>query len=1103
MSTLADELALRAFREVDFNWAVRLEDVWRDPVGDVPNLHQNARLEIVGELEHLHHQNNDGSPLGRFIVGEAGSGKTHLLGAIRRAAAQHGFGFILVDMTDVRDFWETVAQGYLNSLQVPYVDGKPQFAFLLEKMIARIPLKHDVVKALHLLSVHRTEQLKRNIRGVLALLQKTFPRQAQAHQDTIRALICLNSESFDIRSSGMTWLQSVELDDEMRKLLQFTKAREEPREIVRALSWIISLAGPSVVAFDQLDPIVHQVARQTAPHDLEEQNAARLIIDRIGNGFAAIRDVTSKTLVIVSCLEASLQVLTGEVLKSNLDRYHPPMRLRWDTPDFPSTAVYRHLIEARLAEAYRKVGWTPPYPTWPFAMSAIEALQGQSPRRLLQLCDAHRRRCVEAGVITELTSFTRAGVTDAVPVHAFENLDQEFQAQRGKTDFDALRSEKNEEDLLGAIYQTAYQCLVFENEPALPENVFAYVDQNFGGGNAMRPLHARLRIQFQSEGDREEHFCVRALLRTQHRAFKVRLQAAMTESGIDKKLSFRKLTMIRFGDPPGGVETKNLLKKFDNFGGRFHCPSDDELRTLSALHTMARAKYSQWTAWLADRKPVSRVGLGHVLAPGSVFDGVFSSDREGEAPAEPVHRGSAGASPSRSVSAVTLPAPVKAVEVVAVKSMPAKAAPSPAPPGDIFLGHRLVGETLRQAVFLPVPLLEKHTFVVAGAGSGKTVLLKRIVEEAALAGIPSIVIDGANDLSTLGDRRPSLPADFSEGERDQAERYFENADVVIWTPGVERGNPLQLNPLPDFSAVAGDAEAVEESVEIAVDGLADLIATGSPAVRNKKIGVLRSILRYFAKDGGGNLEALIALLREPPGEALLGIDREMKLARDLSDTLRVSRENNPLLRSAGTALDPATLFGDAQPNGKTRVSVINLAGLNGAANQQQFLNQLGMTLFDWAKKHPSPPNRALRGLFILDEAKDFVPSRTTSACKRSLMRCAAQLRKYHIGMVFATQSPKDLENTIIQNCSTQFYGKVSSPVAIETVRELMRLKGGTGNDISNLSAGVFYLHNADADYKTPTKIKVPLCVSHHRANAPDANEIIAMAVRSDSLKNQA
>jgi DNA helicase HerA-like ATPase len=86
-------------------------------------------------------------------------------------------------------------------------------------------------------------------------------------------------------------------------------------------------------------------------------------------------------------------------------------------------------------------------------------------------------------------------------------------------------------------------------------------------------------------------------------------------------------------------------------------------------------------------------------------------------------------------------------------------------------------------------------------------------------------------------------------------------------------------------------------------------------------------------------------------------------------------------------------------------------------------------LFSWIKKNPDPGGRALRGLLVIDEAKDFVPSSQASVCKESLMRLAAQARKYHLGLIFATQNPKDIENRIVGNCSTHFYGKVNAPAA--------------------------------------------------------------------------
>ena len=72
------------------------------------------------------------------------------------------------------------------------------------------------------------------------------------------------------------------------KELNFQKRNLAPREIVRSLSWLMSLTGPTVLAFDQLDPIVHQVARQTTIENADEQNTARWIIDQIANGLGAL-----------------------------------------------------------------------------------------------------------------------------------------------------------------------------------------------------------------------------------------------------------------------------------------------------------------------------------------------------------------------------------------------------------------------------------------------------------------------------------------------------------------------------------------------------------------------------------------------------------------------------------------------------------------------------------------------------------------------------------------------------------------------------------------------------------------------------------------------
>ncbi len=84
--------------------------------------------------------------------------------------------------------------------------------------------------------------------------------------------------------------------------------------------------------------------------------------------------------------------------------------------------------------------------------------------------------------------------------------------------------------------------------------------------------------------------------------------------------------------------------------------------------------------------------------------------------------------------------------------------------------------------------LRRHTAIFAGAGSGKTVLIRRLVEECALRGVSAIVLDPNNDLARLGDRWPEPPLAWSEGDAAKAGEYLANTEVVIWTPGRSAGD---------------------------------------------------------------------------------------------------------------------------------------------------------------------------------------------------------------------------------------------------------------------------------------------------------------------------
>ena len=73
---------------------------------------------------------------------------------------------------------------------------------------------------------------------------------------------------------------------------------------------------------------------------------------------------------------------------------------------------------------------------------------------------------------------------------------------------------------------------------------------------------------------------------------------------------------------------------------------------------------------------------------------------------------------------------------------------TPARPRTITLG---TGFDDGEPVRLELESLRKHTAIFAGSGSGKTVLIRRLIEECALQGVSTIVLDPNNDLARLGD----------------------------------------------------------------------------------------------------------------------------------------------------------------------------------------------------------------------------------------------------------------------------------------------------------------------------------------------------------------
>jgi hypothetical protein len=166
----------------------------------------------------------------------------------------------------------------------------------------------------------------------------------------------------------------------------------------------------------------------------------------------------------------------------------------------------------------------------------------------------------------------------------------------------------------------------------------------------------------------------------------------------------------------------------------------------------------------------------------------------------------------------------------------------------------------------------------------------------------------------------------------------------------------------------------------------------------------------------------------------------------------------------------------------------------GLANDQQkagFVSQLQMAMFAWIKRNPAG-DRPLGGLLVMDEAQNFAPSGRSVVSLQSTLALSSQARKYGLGLVFATQSPRGLHNNIPGNAATQFYGLLNSPNQIAIAKEFARVKGGYVSDISRLRAGNFY---AALEGSAFHKITTPWCLSHHPHSPLTTEEVLELARR--------
>jgi len=413
--------------------------------------------------------------------------------------------------------------------------------------------------------------------------------------------------------------------------------------------------------------------------------------------------------------------------------------------------------------------------------------------------------------------------------------------------------------------------------------------------------------------------------------------------------------------------------------------------------------------------------------------------------------------------------------------------------------------TNTQVIYDPADLTT-HAVVTGMTGSGKTGLCIALLEEAALKGIPAIIIDPKGDLTNLLLHFPNLaPQDFqpwidSEMARragktlDQVAMEASNswrnglkewgipqervlalknaAEFAIYTPGSDSGIPVSV-----LSSLAVPEIPWKENREILRERISSTVTALLGLVGYEDIDPLRSrehilLSNIFENAWGQNMDVdlteLILQTQTPPFDKLGAFPVDAFFpAKDRMELAMIL--NNILAAPAfetwreGQSLDIASmLFTD---DGRPRHNIFYLAHLSDT-ERMFFITLLLSSVETWMRTQSGATS--LRALLYMDEIFGYMPPQRNPPSKQPLLRMLKQARAFGLGLLLATQNPVDVDYKALSNAGTWFIGKLQTEQDKNRLLDgLESAAGGVSRNIfdkliSSLDKRVFVLHNVHA-----------------------------------------
>ncbi len=448
--------------------------------------------------------------------------------------------------------------------------------------------------------------------------------------------------------------------------------------------------------------------------------------------------------------------------------------------------------------------------------------------------------------------------------------------------------------------------------------------------------------------------------------------------------------------------------------------------------------------------------------------------------------------------------------------------------GTFYLGKELDTETRERKegyLLYDSKDLTTHALCIGMTGSGKTGLCIGVLEEAAIDGIPALVIDPKGDMTNLLLSFPDLdPADFTpwvnieeakkkglsqqdfgaaqaalwrkglaeweqDGQRIKAMR--EKTDFVVYTPGSTAGNPLsivRLCALPS-AAIRNDVEALNELASGTSSSLLGLLGIDADPIQSREHILISNILLSSWGNGQNlDLAGLIQLIQKPHFNQIGVMPLESFYPE--KDRFALAIRFNNLLASPsfaswmqGIPLEIDKLL--YTETGKPKISILSIAHLSDA-ERMFFVSLVLNQIVSWVRTQPG--TSSLRAMLYMDEIFGYFPPVANPPSKAPLLTLLKQARAFGLGIMLTTQNPMDLDYKGLANMGTWFIGR------LQTERDKNRLMDGlegaslTAGQVfdrqrmdqllSSLGNRVFLMNNIHEDQ--PVLFETRWCMSYLR-----------------------